>query len=342
MDKQKLHSLLNSPRNLSKEDYEVLIELNAQYPYIQAIYPLLVLGAKKYDQNSYKKLLQSAAIYTIDRVHLKDLLKEEQVKEKSKETQAPEKKVTLLETKKPELVQTEFKDKITINKVNEKHLPDSFFNELSKEMQELQKSKLAFKAFLEQSEKEEKPVEKKSEDKAANTEKKKASTKGKTQNSKKATTKSKAESDKKATSTKKAKTEKTTKKKATPKKTIRKAIIEGEHQSLLDEIKLKEIKAIDNDHLKEQISMITSFIEKEPSINKKILNNNVDAKRAIEDLSESSTHLADDVISETLAKLMLKQGRKDKAIDIYKKLIWKFPQKKTYFADQIKNIKLEE
>ena len=158
MDKQKLHSLLNSPRNLSKEDYEVLIKVNAQYPYIQAIYPLLVLGAKKYDQNSYKQFLQSAAIYTIDRVHLKELLKEDKSEKISKQSQAPEKKATLLEIKKPELVQTEFKDKITLNKVNEKHLPDSFFNELSKEMQELQKSKLAFQAFLEKSEQEEKPT----------------------------------------------------------------------------------------------------------------------------------------------------------------------------------------
>jgi hypothetical protein len=73
-----------------------------------------------------------------------------------------------------------------------------------------------------------------------------------------------------------------------------------------------------------------------------MINHNVDAKRAIEDLSETSTHLSDDVISETLAKLMVKQDRKEKAIDIYKKLIWKFPQKKAYFADQIKKLKSEE
>ena len=89
------------------------------------------------------------------------------------------------------------------------------------------------------------------------------------------------------------------------------------------------------------VTAVNDFIEKEPSINKKILNNNIDAKRAIEDLSESSTHLSDDVISETLAKLMVKQGRNEKAIDIYKKLIWKFPQKKSYFADQIKKLKTE-
>jgi ABC-type Zn uptake system ZnuABC Zn-binding protein ZnuA len=36
---------------------------------------------------------------------------------------------------------------------------------------------------------------------------------------------------------------------------------------------------------------------------------------------------------------MIKQGKHEKAIDIYKKLIWKFPQKKAYFATQIEELK---
>jgi hypothetical protein len=42
---------------------------------------------------------------------------------------------------------------------------------------------------------------------------------------------------------------------------------------------------------------------------------------------------------ENLASIMIKQGKHETAIDIYKKLIWKFPQKKAYFATQIEELK---
>jgi len=49
--------------------------------------------------------------------------------------------------------------------------------------------------------------------------------------------------------------------------------------------------------------------------------------------------MREDVLTESLAKIFLGQGKTDKAIEIYKKLIWKFPQKKAYFASQIEQIK---
>ena len=49
--------------------------------------------------------------------------------------------------------------------------------------------------------------------------------------------------------------------------------------------------------------------------------------------------MRDDIISESLAKIFVNQGKKEKAIDIYKKLIWKFPQKKALFAAQIEKLK---
>lgn len=42
-------------------------------------------------------------------------------------------------------------------------------------------------------------------------------------------------------------------------------------------------------------------------------------------------------LSETIADLFLKQGYKDKAKSLYEKLIQRFPEKSTYFADKIKN-----
>ncbi len=57
------------------------------------------------------------------------------------------------------------------------------------------------------------------------------------------------------------------------------------------------------------------------------------------DLSEDSVHHGDNIVSETLVNILLKQGKKDKAIEMLKKLIWKFPQKKAYFAAQIEALK---
>lgn len=49
--------------------------------------------------------------------------------------------------------------------------------------------------------------------------------------------------------------------------------------------------------------------------------------------------IAGPVTSVVLAGIMVKQGKLEKAIDIYHKLIWKFPQKKSYFAAQIEILK---
>ena len=58
-----------------------------------------------------------------------------------------------------------------------------------------------------------------------------------------------------------------------------------------------------------------------------------------DDLSKASTKLSEEMVSENLAKIYLKQGKTKDAEKIYKKLIRKFPQKKPYFADQIQKIK---
>ena len=47
----------------------------------------------------------------------------------------------------------------------------------------------------------------------------------------------------------------------------------------------------------------------------------------------------DDIITETLAKVYAKQEHFEKAILAYQKLSLKYPQKSSYFADQIKVIK---
>jgi tetratricopeptide (TPR) repeat protein len=85
---------------------------------------------------------------------------------------------------------------------------------------------------------------------------------------------------------------------------------------------------------KEQTDIIDQFIKTQPSISKPKA---IPAKT--EDLTEKTDVYGDNIVSETLVEILLNQGKKEKAIEMLKKLIWKFPQKKTYFAAQIEELK---
>jgi len=60
-----------------------------------------------------------------------------------------------------------------------------------------------------------------------------------------------------------------------------------------------------------------------------------DTQKAI----ETSLTLKEEVISETLAKLLAKQGHKQEAIGMYEKLMLKFPEKGSTFASAIEKLK---
>ncbi|MGC8866231.1 MAG: hypothetical protein ACP5O2_10990 [Bacteroidales bacterium] len=85
--------------------------------------------------------------------------------------------------------------------------------------------------------------------------------------------------------------------------------------------------------LEAKLPLIDRFIREEPRIDRnKPLFFNPD------DQAERSTRLPDEVVSETLAKIYLTQGKKDKATEIYRKLMLLYPEKSSYFAAQIQNI----
>ena len=56
------------------------------------------------------------------------------------------------------------------------------------------------------------------------------------------------------------------------------------------------------------------------------------------DLSLKSVRINEELISENLAKILLKQGKTEQAIVMYGKLRLKYPEKSTYFADIIKKL----
>jgi hypothetical protein len=64
-----------------------------------------------------------------------------------------------------------------------------------------------------------------------------------------------------------------------------------------------------------------------------------DLDSSMEPLEDLDTNLKDAILSESLAEIYVKQGLKQEAIEMYKKLSLKNPKKSTYFAGIIENLK---
>jgi hypothetical protein len=93
----------------------------------------------------------------------------------------------------------------------------------------------------------------------------------------------------------------------------------------------KEVKKIKS-KAKEEI--IETFIKNNPGISRPT---DKDYTETVQ-LANKSLEENLDIVSETLAEIYLQQGNKEKAIKIFKQLILNYPEKKRYFAAQIKKI----
>ncbi|MFP4024662.1 MAG: hypothetical protein ACLFVR_09055 [Thiohalospira sp.] len=79
--------------------------------------------------------------------------------------------------------------------------------------------------------------------------------------------------------------------------------------------------------------LIAKFIAEKPQIKPKEITDDQ------QDISQESTKEDDDLLTETLIKVYIAQGYLEKAIKSYEKLSLKYPEKSSYFADQIKKLK---
>jgi hypothetical protein len=117
-------------------------------------------------------------------------------------------------------------------------------------------------------------------------------------------------------------------------KSQEKIILGNEYHSFLDWlyiIKAEKINRFDN---KKSDVIIGRFIENQPKISQ--INKHQFFKPS--DIAKKSILENHDLVTETLAKVYVKQNHFEKAILAYQKLSLKYPQKSSYFAEQIKII----
>ncbi len=107
---------------------------------------------------------------------------------------------------------------------------------------------------------------------------------------------------------------------------------EAEAEEEISPEPVAEVKPVEKNPIIEKL--IDQFIKAEPSI--KIDLNRLPDRR---NLAEESTTEKFELVSETLASIYEKQGRYEKALIMYEKLLLANPEKSSYFAPLIENLK---
>ena len=92
-------------------------------------------------------------------------------------------------------------------------------------------------------------------------------------------------------------------------------------------------QAVESDNISKKFELIDKFLESNP----KIIPSKSPSKI---ELNEDDRSSKDGLMTETLARIYLEQNNYEKAIQSYKILSLKYPEKSGFFADQIKRIKI--
>ncbi len=319
MDKKLLIEVLRKNTATSEQEAMNVISLKKQYPFSQALQVIAAKVSKDHHLDSQQLLLQQAAVYATDRSVLKEIMTSELVNE----THAALPAVPLVsETKKqPIPVQNiappakEQSEKIVTYSQIEKTIDSvDVADVIMEDLMKLSRLKHNFELLF---------TDQKSMSVVVNHEtidQNNAETiDGVKSRREKIIELSKARNNSEATPL-----------------VVRRNRKDGQ-SDLIEEIKTsKEEIEPGTERLKEQIELIDQFIKIQPSI--------PPAKERIQTAptdfnSIKSGEFGENIVSETLVEILIKQGKKDRAIEVLKKLIWKYPQKKAYFASQIEDLK---
>ncbi len=108
----------------------------------------------------------------------------------------------------------------------------------------------------------------------------------------------------------------------------------------INHIRKKETREITKKKNQEQLYIIEAFIQKgkqfRANSSKEVMQEQFQV-----DLTQESTTFHDDLITESLAQVLFQQGKVQRAIEVYEKLGFKFPEKKTYFVSLAEELKTQ-
>ncbi len=303
MDKTIFLQVLQHYASTTVDEAQEIASLRAQYPYSQVLQTLVARSSKDHGFHHQQRDLQLAAVYAADRNHLKDIMTlhpgEPEQQTVSRYVDADEQVARTIDS-------ADVADVIMVD------------------LERLSKLKGAFENLFMEFPKPQKTPEEAPQETAvvAVLTKEEVSAKSKKERI--------IEMAKALNTTVPEDT------KVTPKKKHRDKDGNPVDELIVEIQNSKEELTPENDRQKQQIEIINQFIRVQPSIS----NPRDRTPSPVGDLNPvKSGEFGDNIVSETLVEILLKQGKKDKAIEVLKKLIWKYPQKKAYFASQIEDLK---
>lgn len=109
----------------------------------------------------------------------------------------------------------------------------------------------------------------------------------------------------------------------------------GEIMEFAEDEQVLEPEIIEPEVISSPMDLISQFIDKNPAFTP----NRMQITDAHEDISEPSNIETEELATETLALIYTSQKLFEKAILVYEKLILKFPEKSTYFASRIEELR---
>ena len=336
MEKAAFKELIDRiPDNSTEEDCLAVLSLKKKYPYSQLLHTLSARLSRDHNLASHLEELQSGAVHASDRILFKHIVTQDSFFQ------------NLVKGKKTGEIQPISKPAIPTKTV----LPEKLdlADELLKDLKILKLKKDAFEATLDALERqqeikgeikeevkllEKQPVLDEKINKTVSPKKEKTTKKAKGKDKKQriielAKELREKESDQISDSSQENEGE-PEKSKLNVKQEFTEEIIEN-IESNRKKIDPKLVKH------KDQLKLIDEFIKNQASPTSSRFKPTTSPQGDLTTLK--SAEFGDHIVSETLVEILVKQGKKDKAIEVLKKLIWKFPQKKAYFAAQIEDLK---